>query len=43
MKWNDTLPQIRIDPETYQVTVNGQIIGMEPAETVCMAQNMYIF
>jgi urease alpha subunit len=43
MKWNDTLPNIKVDPETYQVTVDDKLIQMGPAETLSMTQSVFIF
>ena len=28
--WNDALPEIRVDPETYRVEVDGQLCTCEP-------------
>lgn len=43
MKFNDATPDIDIDPETYEVRVNGEIITCEPFETVAMAQRYFLF
>ncbi|KAJ3412355.1 hypothetical protein HDV05_000829 [Chytridiales sp. JEL 0842] len=43
MKLNDTLPNIKVDPETYEVTVDGNLIKMGPAETLSMTQGVFIF
>ena len=32
--WNDALPQIRVDPDTYRVEVDGELCTCEPVETV---------
>jgi urease subunit alpha len=40
---NDFLPNITIDPETYEVRVNGEIITCEPAATLPMAQRYFLF
>ncbi|MCC6802836.1 MAG: urease subunit alpha [Anaerolineae bacterium] len=40
---NDFLPQISVDPETYEVRVNGDIITCEPAVTLPMAQRYFLF
>jgi urease subunit alpha len=34
MLWNDALPLIRVDPETYRVEVDGEIATCEPLERV---------
>jgi urease subunit alpha len=34
MLWNDALPQIEVDPETYRVVVDGEICSSSPATRV---------
>jgi urease subunit alpha len=43
MLLNDYLPNIEVDPETYEVRVDGEIITCEPAETLPMAQRYFLF
>lgn len=43
MKLNDAMPNIEVDPETYVVSVDGEEITSEPAETVSMGQLYYLF
>jgi urease subunit alpha len=43
MKWNDTLPKLEIDPETYQVRADGQVLTCEPAETLPLTQRYSLF
>ncbi len=40
---NDFLPNIAVDPETYEVRVNGEIITCEPAATLPLAQRYFLF
>ena len=40
---NDYLPNIDIDPETYEVRVDGELITCEPAESLPMAQRYFLF
>jgi urease subunit alpha len=40
---NDATPDIRVDPETYAVTVDGEPATCEPAEVVPMAQRYFLF
>jgi urease subunit alpha len=42
MVHNSATPEIRVDPETYQVTVDGRPATIGPAESVCMSQLYYI-
>ena len=32
MKFNDQMPELEVDPQTYDVTVNGELITCDPAE-----------
>ncbi|KAJ3109639.1 hypothetical protein HDU97_003115 [Phlyctochytrium planicorne] len=43
MKLNDTLPKITVDPETYEVVVDGTLIKMPPANELSMTQSAYVF
>ena len=40
---NDFLPKIAVDPETYEVRVDGEIITCEPAVTLPMSQRYFLF
>ena len=41
--WNDTLPKIEVDPETYTVKADGRILACEPATVLPMAQRYFLF
>jgi len=43
MKHNDATPQIDVDPETYEVRVDGKLITCEPASYLPMAQRYFLF
>ncbi|NEO26352.1 MAG: urease subunit alpha, partial [Kamptonema sp. SIO4C4] len=43
MKLNDTLPQIEVDPETYEVRADGELLTCEPATVLPMAQRYFLF
>jgi urease subunit alpha len=43
MKLNDALPAIVVDPETYIVTADGQVLQSEPARTLPLAQRYFLF
>jgi len=43
MKHNDALPRLEIDPETYQVRADGQLLTCEPAAVVPLAQRYSLF
>jgi urease subunit alpha len=40
---NDATPKIEVDPETYEVRVDGDIVTCEPAEVLPMAQRYFMF
>jgi urease subunit alpha len=40
---NDATPDIKVDPETYAVTANGELLVCEPAESLPMAQRYFLF
>jgi urease subunit alpha len=40
---NDWLPHISVDPETYQVIADGQLLTCEPASVLPMAQRYFLF
>jgi urease subunit alpha len=40
---NDATPQIDVDPETYEVRADGQLLTCEPAQTLPMAQRYFLF
>src|SRR5271163_2964192 len=41
--WNDTLPKIEVDPETYTVKADGRVLTCEPAKSLPMAQRYFLF
>ncbi len=43
MKLNTYMPDITVDPETYEVRLDGVLCRSDPAKTVCMASGYYIF
>ncbi|KAL6592897.1 hypothetical protein ACP70R_049193 [Stipagrostis hirtigluma subsp. patula] len=43
MKLNDSLPKIDVDPETYTVTADGEILRCEPAPSVPLSRNYFLF
>jgi urease subunit alpha len=40
---NDALPSIEVDPETFAVTVDGELIEPQPAMELPMAQRYFLF
>ncbi|SES37692.1 urease subunit alpha [Psychrobacillus sp. OK032] len=43
MKLNGETPNIEVDPETYEVRVNGELITCDPVDTVPMGQRYFLF
>jgi urease subunit alpha len=43
MVHNDATPRIEVDPETYEVRVDGELIGCEPATVLPLAQRYFLF
>jgi urease subunit alpha len=40
---NDYLPQIEVDPQTYEVRADGQLLTCEPASVLPLAQRYFLF
>ncbi|HEU4773083.1 MAG TPA: urease subunit alpha [Lysobacter sp.] len=43
MVHNATTPQIEVDPETYEVRANGELLTCEPADELPLAQRYFLF
>ncbi|WP_419886997.1 urease subunit alpha [Neobacillus niacini] len=43
MKLNSETPELSVDPQTYEVRVNGELITSEPAKELPMAQRYFLF
>ncbi|SFG40323.1 urease. Metallo peptidase. MEROPS family M38 [Palleronia marisminoris] len=40
---NDAMPEIMVDPESYEVRANGELLTCEPADVLPMAQRYFLF
>lgn len=40
---NDVTPVIEVDPETYEVRADGELLTCEPADELPMAQRYFMF
>ena len=40
---NDATPVIEVNPETYEVRADGELLTCEPAEVLPMAQRYFMF
>ena len=43
LKLNDATPDIEVNPETYEVRANGELLHSDPAETLPLAQRYFLF
>lgn len=43
MKLNDAMPVIEVDPESYHVTADKVPLVCEPAQTLPLTQNYFLF
>ncbi|SPO31598.1 probable urease [Ustilago trichophora] len=43
MKLNTHTPDLKVDPETYEVTDGGRLLTVPPAETLPMTQSLHLF
>ncbi|WP_170407656.1 urease subunit alpha [Ruegeria arenilitoris] len=43
LRLNDALPEIEVNPETYEVRADGELLTCQPAETLPMAQRYFLF
>ena len=40
---NGSMPKIEVDPETYQVRADGELLTCEPMQELSMAQRYFLF
>lgn len=43
MKFNDVMPKMKVDPERYTVEADGKVCTAEPADTLPLAQEFYVY
>ena len=43
MKLNDAMPKVDVDPETYEVRADGELLTCEPAKELPMAQRYFMY
>ena len=43
MVYNYLCPRVDVDPETYEVKANGEILTCEPASELPMAQRYFLY
>jgi urease len=43
MKFNDTMPKMKVDPESYRVEADGRLCDAQPAETLPLTQDYFVY
>ena len=43
MRWNDYLPRLHVNPETYEVSIDGERVSCEAARRLPLAQRYFLF
>jgi urease subunit alpha len=43
MVHNSAQPQMEVDPQTYEVRADGELLTCEPAEELPLAQRYFLF
>lgn len=43
MKWNDATPKMKVDPESYEVSADGVLADIPPAERLPLARTYNLF
>ncbi|MGI9368733.1 MAG: urease subunit alpha [Ruegeria sp.] len=43
LRLNDATPHVEVDPETYEVRADGELLTCQPAEVLPMAQRYFMF
>ncbi|KAJ2892991.1 urease [Zalerion maritima] len=43
MRFNDSMPKMKVDPESYTVIADGQVCTTAPAETLPLTQNWFVY
>lgn len=43
MRYNDAMPRMRVDPESYTVEADGQLCTAEPASELPLGQAYFVY
>ena len=43
MVLNDATPEIKVNPETFEVTADGEALSCEPVDVVPLARKYFLF
>jgi urease subunit alpha len=43
LAWNDALPKITVNADTYEVRADGELMTCDPADVLPLAQRYFLF
>jgi len=43
MKFNASMPKMKVDPESYRVEADGELMAAEPADSLPLTQMYFVF
>ena len=43
LKWNNVTPEIEVNPETYEVRADGELLTCDPVDILPLAQRYFLF
>ena len=43
MRFNDAMPKMKVDPESYTVVADGEICTAAPAESLPLTQSWFVY
>ena len=43
MKYNDTMPKMKVDPESYRVEADGMLCEAAPADKLPLTQTYFVY
>jgi urease len=43
MKFNDVMPKMKVDPESYRVEADGMLCTAEPSDKLPLSQEYYVY
>jgi urease len=43
MKYNDAMPKMKVDPERYTVEADGVVCAAEPADSLPLTQQYFVY
>lgn len=43
MKYNDAMPKMKVDPESYRVEADGMLCDAQPADALPLTQDFFVY